>query len=362
MKQVYLIALLLLFIFSNFSNELKSQDANYTQFYNNPVYFNPATAGIEDGMNIRTSYRKLWPSIGDGFNSYMLSVDIAEPAVGGGLGLIMHSGDEGAGKIRENSFGAMYSYRMPVIKRKFYIQMGLQASAVSKRLKQDGYVFSDQLDPIYGDVYTSDYHGVSNDRVLYPDFNAGIAGKFNIGEFNNGNPRTTHIVGFSASHITRPDESFIGVESSRKPVKIVAHYNSVIPLRWGYTNEKKLSLAPGIVYENQAVFETFSMGLNFMLDPVYFGLWSRSRKVIESGDNYNAAIVLLGIKTSINPELELDIGYSYDITVSKLSKATAGAHEITLSMAFDTQTLFPSKNRSLKDKIEGTEDCYNMLF
>ncbi|MCF8217654.1 MAG: PorP/SprF family type IX secretion system membrane protein [Bacteroidales bacterium] len=361
MKQLHFLALLL-FILSNFSNDVKSQDANFTQFFNNPVYFNPATAGIENGMNIRTAYRKLWPSIGNGFNSYMVSVDIAEPAVNGGLGLIIQSGNEGVRNIRENSIGAMYSYRLPVIRRKFYIQMGLQASAVSKHIKQNGYVFSDQLDPIYGDIYTSGYHGVNHERVFYPDFNAGIAGKFNVGKFNNGKARTTHVIGFSAAHITRPDESFIATASARRPVKFVAHYNSVIPLRWGYMNKKKVSLAPGVVYENQAMFETLSMGLNFMLDPVYLGIWSRSRTVIKTGDNYNAAVVMGGVKTSVSQDIELNVGYSYDITISKLAKATTGAHEISVSFAFDTRTLFPSQKRSLKDKIQGTTNCYNMLF
>lgn len=335
------------------------QDANYTQFYNNPVYYNPANAALGDGMNIHTSYRKLWPGIDEGFRNCMITFDIAEPSLNGGLGFIVHSGDEGAGKIRENAVGAMYSYRLPVIKRKFYLQMGLQATAVEKRLNEEGLVFSDQLDPLYGNVYQTSFQGVNNERVIYPDFATGITGRFNIGEFANGKARTTNIVGVSFSHITRPDESFLGLDS-KKPVKIVAHASSVIPLNSQFrSNQRKISVSPGLLYENQDMFETFTFGFNFLIDPIYAGVWFRNRNIKLSADNYDAVMLLVGVKHELNRNLKMNFGYSYDVTTSKLASATAGSHEITISLSFKDLTLFGNRTPTLRQRATGARECYH---
>ena len=55
------------------------------------------------------------------------------------------------------------------------------------------------------------------------------------------------------------------------------------------------------------------------------GFWYRGIPVFSNSFS-DAISVIIGIKTD-----RLNIGYSYDITVSKLSDASQGAHEITLS-------------------------------
>jgi hypothetical protein len=65
------------------------------------------------------------------------------------------------------------------------------------------------------------------------------------------------------------------------------------------------------------------------------GVWFRQS--VGSPANPDAFIVLVGFQTSV-----VKIGYSYDITVSKLSSATAGAHEVSFSMQFDCR---PKKKR-----------------
>ncbi|MFO8088051.1 MAG: PorP/SprF family type IX secretion system membrane protein [Bacteroidales bacterium] len=335
----------------------KAQDANFTQFYNNPIYYNPANAGITDGLEIRTAYRKLWPGIGGGFRNMTLSADVAEPAINGGIGLIVHSGDEG-GQVRESMAGLMYSYRLHLIRNKFYLQMGLQATAVEKRIHEDGLIFSDQLDPLHGNVYPTSFQGANYDQVVYPDFATGIAARFNIGEYATGHARTTHIVGLAFAHITQPDESFVGLES-RRPLKTVVHAQSVIPLNAHYRrNDPKRALAPGIIYERQDMFQTVSTGLNIMLEPIYAGAWYRSNYLVAENVNINAFVLLIGLTKELSPELKMNLGYSYDITTSKLSNATAGAHEITLSFSFNDYSFFRKYSPSLKRRNLGAKNCY----
>ncbi|HXC06076.1 MAG TPA: type IX secretion system membrane protein PorP/SprF, partial [Bacteroidia bacterium] len=54
--------------------------------------------------------------------------------------------------------------------------------------------------------------------------------------------------------------------------------------------------------------------------PIVVGLWYR---------NADAFIVLLGIDRGT-----FRIGYSYDVTMSRLTNSTAGSHELSYSMGF----------------------------
>ena len=60
--------------------------------------------------------------------------------------------------------------------------------------------------------------------------------------------------------------------------------------------------------------------------PLVAGVWHRG---YFSEDTRDALIVLLGIETET-----MRFGYSYDITISQLTPATGGTHEITLAMRF----------------------------
>ena len=63
-----------------------------------------------------------------------------------------------------------------------------------------------------------------------------------------------------------------------------------------------------------------NLGLYAKKDVIVGGLWYRGN---------DSFIVLLGIEAGA-----AKIGYSYDVTVSKLTNATAGSHEISLGYTF----------------------------
>ena len=62
--------------------------------------------------------------------------------------------------------------------------------------------------------------------------------------------------------------------------------------------------------------------------PITAGVWYRTR---------DAFIVLLGFQAE-----KVKFGYSYDVTTSKLTTATAGSHEVSLQFNFDCK---PKKRR-----------------
>ena len=64
-----------------------------------------------------------------------------------------------------------------------------------------------------------------------------------------------------------------------------------------------------------------NLGLYVDHGPIMAGVWYRSK---------DAFIALIGFQTD-----HVKFGYSYDVTTSKLTTATAGSHEISLTLQFD---------------------------
>ena len=74
----------------------------------------------------------------------------------------------------------------------------------------------------------------------------------------------------------------------------------------------------------QQDFEQLNYGLYFTKYPFVGGLWFR-----QGFSNADAFIVLVGLETGV-----VKIGYSYDLTVSRLTEASGGAHEVSFAVKF----------------------------
>ena len=61
--------------------------------------------------------------------------------------------------------------------------------------------------------------------------------------------------------------------------------------------------------------------------PIVGGIWYRG---ILGTQYRDAFIVTLGIQSDV-----IKFGYSYDVTVSDLTPATGGSHEVSMSLNFD---------------------------
>jgi type IX secretion system PorP/SprF family membrane protein len=346
---VFIIALL-------FSHPAQAQDPNFSQFYNNPLYYNPGMAGVNEGMAVRAQYRNAWPRLNTNFQTTMFSMEVQEPDISAGLGLFAMNSSEGGNMLITNNIGAIYSHRLLIIPRQFFMQAGFSASYVQKQIDYSNLVFSDNLDPIYGNVNGTSFQKGPGEKVSYPDFGTGAVGVFNLGKGRRGKPLTTNTFGLAFHHLTQPNVSFLDGEAIL-PIKTVVHFSSVIPL----TNDKykEFLLAPAIIYENQRVTETFSAGVNLVKEPLYMGLWFRNKNFLLSSKSYDALILLMGFNTDLGKDMKLRFGYSYDLTVSKLNPATAGSHEISIILLFDEMRFIKRKEPSLRMSERSNKECFN---
>lgn len=328
MKRILVISLFVLF-----GSLTRAQDPNFSQFFLNSIYYNPALTGINDGFRVGTSYRNLWSAIPSKFNSGTASFDGAGVNKMG-LGLLASMDVEGEGKLRTTCVSGNYSYRV-IESRNFRFQLGINGQYVRKQVDWTQLVFSDQLDEVFGNVYSSSFIIPSNEIAQYVDFGVGGALNFNagIGEGRNGK-NMTGTAGFAVHHLAQPKDAFIGGGIGYLPRKYVVH------------GELKI-VAPGFlyasafIYEHQSNMSTFQAGLNFSKVNMFAGIWFRNESFTFSPQKYDSFIFNVGFTRKMEKSnAKMRIGYSYDFTVSRLKTSSFGTHEIAMNFEWGDAVLF----------------------
>ncbi len=298
-------ALFLLMAFTAVLSDLKAQDPQFTQFYANPLYLNPAFAGSARCPRIAMNYRNQWPNLNARYVTYSFSGDMHIDPLAGGLGVIVTQDDQARGVLKTTNASLVYSY-LAQVNREFSLKFGLQATYLQKSLDTKSLTFGDMIDARRGFVYnTQEVQPQQNKKNA--DFSVGMLGY-----------SKRYFFGFAAHHITQPDEGLQG--PSKLPAKFTAHGGAIIPLEKG--NESYIS--PNILFQAQQTFRQLNLGIYYVKGPFVAGLWYR---------NNDAMIALIGVQNT-----NFKFGYSYDVTINKLAGNTGGSHEISVQMQFECKT------------------------
>ncbi|MEI8136179.1 MAG: type IX secretion system membrane protein PorP/SprF [Bacteroidota bacterium] len=294
--------LLPLLVFSVFFIDLKAQDPQFTQFYANPMYLNPAFTGTARCPRICMNYRNQWPNLSGTYVTYSASYDMHLDALAGGIGALVTTDDQAHGTLKTTNFSILYAYHAAVT-REFSIKFGIQATYLQKSLDKTKLNFGDMIDARRGFVWNTQ-EAVPSQTKRNADFSTGILGYSKY-----------YFFGFAAHHINQPDEGLLG--TSKLPAKFTGHAGAIIPLEKGNASY----LSPNILFQQQQKFSQLNLGLYYVKGAFVAGLWYR---------NADAVIALVGVQNA-----NFKFGYSYDVTISKLSGNTAGSHEISLQIQFE---------------------------
>lgn len=339
-----------IFFFLQISTEkLYAQDPIYTQFYNNPVYYNPGYIGINSGMRARLNYRTQWTGLPVPYKTFGFSTDFAERSIpgSGGIGLIVNSDQAGTGLIRSTDLGIGTAARVPIYEN-MLAQVGFLVSYSQLMIKWDDMVFGDELNPRFGRIYPTAFENPESNKVTYPDF--GVGGVFRYVNLDGSTANVQVTVGGAVQHVFQPNQSFIGLASNNLPRKLVLNADVVIDVTQGkrsysYMDNSgygNLKLNPAFIFEKQREFTTYTAGLNFYKSGIYLGAWYRN----QSGNLFktNDIMFSVGVNVPFNDDSRLKIMYSYDMITNDLKKAGKNAHEISLIYEFDKFSFFGGYN------------------
>lgn len=304
-----------------FNNTGKAQDAEFSQFYANPLYLNPALAGAEICPRAVINYRNQWPGLAKSFVTYNASYDQYIDKIHGGIGVLFNVDNAGEGILKTTQASLMYAFSLRASENLF-INMALQATFLQKSLDWDLLKFGDMID-LQEDDGWKDYTSETppdNSSVVVPDFSAGLV--FGWKGVLHG--------GVAVHHLTEPNLAFYTMNDNPLPMKITGHIGANINMEGGgmgfaEDSEPTFYIAPNLLYQQQGEFHQLNAGVYVVRLPIIIGTWFR-----HNFENADAVIVLVGINYQ-----NLKIGYSYDITLSKLKSNTGGAHEVSLAWQFN---------------------------
>ncbi|MBK6345602.1 MAG: PorP/SprF family type IX secretion system membrane protein [Bacteroidales bacterium] len=325
----------------------KAQDPLFSQFYNNPVYYNPGAVGLTPGLRARFTVRDQWPQLPADLRNYTFSMDIAERNIpgSGGLGLMVMSDNAGSGYMKTSTVGISTAVRVP-LQDNMVTQVGIMTSFVQKRINWDNLVFTDQLNPVYGNIYETSFQEPGSGNIFYPDFSVG--GVFRFTESSNMFSAIQGTFGLAVHHLFRPNESFIGL-TSPLPRKLAITGDLVFEMNGDndklYFQRQDKGAArntfkfnPGFIYESQADFKTYAVGVNILKSSIYSGVWFRNRtsELAKSND----LIFMLGINAPFTSLTRMKINYTYDFVLTEIRTATGCSHEISITIELDDFNMF----------------------
>lgn len=301
---------------------LFAQDPQFSQFFANPIYTNPAFAGSSNHGRGVLQFRNQWSSIAGTFTTASASYDEHYDFVNGGLGVIATTDVAGVGVMTTLNLGAMYSYQI-VVNRKLTFRAAVQANAVQRSVDFSKFSWYDQIRYQQGFVQPTQEATPTNPTVFYPNFSAGFLAytKYFYG-------------GFAIHNITEPVQAFYSVSNApenRVPRRYTVHAGMVIPIREDKNFKKATSISPNILYMQQGYFNQLNLGLYYNKGSYVIGGYFRQNSV-----NADAFILLLGLKRD-----KLRIGYSYDATVSPARTGAPSSHEV--SIAFELRKRVPKR-------------------
>ena len=327
----------------------QAQDPRFSQIQSSPLQLNPALTGIYAGDHrLVTNYRELYASIlGDHpYRTLAASYDARLPVSGGdyvGLGVLALRDQAGIGNFTRSTAHLSGAYLKQLNSRyrgrgaDQYLVAGVQVGFGQYSIASNRLWFSEQYDQESASIDWNKPAGELFEQIptrLFPDVNAGLLW-YSIFE-----DRKSIYAGVAVHHINRPDISLSSFAAERLPQRWVA----TLGAEWLLSDD--LSAMPAVAYLRQGVYASTTVGTQFRYNSrewkevaLRVGAWLHLSNAIEQGFLQDAVIVGTVLETE-----KLNIGLSYDLTVSRLALAndTRGAFELSV------QYIQPSKTRRPK--------------
>ncbi len=273
------------------------QDPMVSQYMFNGLYLNPAYAGSHDYWSSTLTFRNQWVGLEGAPETAIAAVDGPISVKNMGLGLILLH--DKIGVTRQNTAILNYAYQLKLNKNS-KLAFGINAGFSQFNARLTDLTVWDQ------------------DQVFDSDITSKVIPRLGVGAYYFGKK---HYVGFSIPTLfAYQKELDFNFDLSRASF-LRRHY--LLTAGYVFDVAKNLKLKPSVLFK---YVENTPLEVDFNLSAVYqnkFWLGTSFR-------TYDAVAVILEYQTNSF----FRVGYSYDITVSKLRKYSNGSHEIMIGIDF----------------------------
>ncbi|MDH3710819.1 MAG: PorP/SprF family type IX secretion system membrane protein [Cyclobacteriaceae bacterium] len=312
---------------------VQAQDPQFAQYYNNPLYLNPAMTGLDDDIFFGLNYRSQWKSLDLPYEIAQLSMIYPIMEKGsqfkhrGGFGFSAYRETAGeSNNFTTNSFTVTAAYNLYLKSDgSQMISVGLQGGMVNKQIDFNNLRWGSQYNPFIGfDSNITPSLDLDQEATTFPIFNAGAVWFFDPGR-KNFRSSISGFLGFAVSNINRPDESLLSDPDNESllPRLYKAHAGLNLNL------SRDFSISPNVLYMSQNSANQLNAGLYFTYQvssrpgkqlKMQLGTWYRFE---------DAMIVSFGILSK-----NLGLGVSYDYNNSSLRGFTNGQGALEASITY----------------------------
>lgn len=307
---------------------VNSQDLHFSQYFANPLSFNPANTGFFDGSyRLGVNHKQQWPWAIDGkflnYNSSSAYADFSfldkkiNDTDWAGIGVNFINDQAGDGNLTANKASLSMAYHKGLDEmHKHFLSFGIQLTYVHRQIDFNALYFNNQwVDRVGFDLSLPTNEGLTTENTGFFDFGMGVQGK------NQINDKWGFMYGLSLLHINRPTESFYN-QDNRLGIRYLLQGNVE------YKPSERVQIQGSFYYSRQKTAQEILFGslgnVQLKKSPgsksshLYFGVFYRFKDALSPifGYQYHRTRLLL----------------NYDINVSQLSKASRGNGGFELSL------------------------------
>lgn len=304
-------------------------DAQFSQYYEVPSYYNPSAIGQTDFIRIRGGMRMQWVGINNAPRDFVATADMPLKLFGKRFGLGVVFDSDKAGLYNSLNAGVQVAYNHKLFGGT--VTAGLQIGFFDQGFKGS-------------EVYIPDddnYHDSNDDGLPTQDIH-GTAIDLAFGAWYT---HRLFSVGLSATHLTSPTVSMTAESAGGGSSQTVNEYQfqarrtvyftalSNIPV-----NNTLFEIVPSVLVKSDFSFTTAEATVRCRYNKfLTFGLGYRWKDAV-------IATVSAEIKN-------IFIGYSYDYATSAIAKASSGSHEVFAGYKLKLDLSDKNRNRHKNIRI-----------
>ena len=303
---------------------LAQADIQLSQYWAMPSYYNAGATGQGDKMNILVGTRQQWIGIEGAPSSFWGRADMPLRFLGGhhGIGIAFSSTQEGL--FSNMVFGAQYAYKLKI--KDSFLCFGAQLGLLDQK-----------FDGSKVEIPSSDHHTPAGEDEDIPTTE--VSGMAFDAAFGIYYVHRYFHVGLSATHLTEPTVRYqdSGSENDNGfeffvPRQFYFMAGGNIPLR-----NPLYEIQPSIMVSTDLNVFTAEATVRMRYNKLFWG---------GVGYRWNDAVSVM-----IGAEFKgFVLGYSYDLPVTAVLKASSGSHEVFVgySMKLDLSDKNKTKHKSIR--------------
>lgn len=297
------------------------QNIQFSQYVFNMLSVNPAYAGYKEDLYLNSIYRHQWVNFPGSPRTAGISLDGALNSREGRVGLALQAMYDKLGPQDASSLYGMYSYRIPLDEegtRRLCFGIGVGVSQYA--IDGTALIYNDQGDPAIPATRVSSFVPDARFGIYYytPRFFAG-ASVMDLFSLYTDNTRYywrdyTYKVIRKTQHLYLTAGTLVNLSENLK-------LKPTILIKEDFKGPTNMDLnAFLLIAERLWVGASYRTGVKVWEKPALH----------DNLEQLDAASAIVEFYAAPN----LRIGYAYDLTISKLSSAQSGSHEISVGFTF----------------------------